>query len=234
MSAQPWFSEWNYRVLRWLFEVVRHGARRDTFFQFLTMNHLVSNWIFAAAFYLFWRKEDERKEFRRTQLFRIVVAFAIAVIITLLVRPWITWPAPGLSPRFQALYPNYFWGTGSYDSFPSHSTLTDFVIAAGLWQLSRPVSIGLAVCVLGVISLPRVFVGGHYPIDVVASLVLIIVVLVLIGRWQPPENWRRWLAEDQPAHLSREFVLLLWLFEVGEDFRGLSSIVFHLRKLAGV
>lgn len=233
MSGQPWFSDWNYAVLKWLFGLVPHHSRTDTFFQFLAANHLVSTWVFAAAFYWFWQCQHENKQLRRAQLLQIVIAFAIAVFITLVIRPWIAWPAPVLNPRFQALYPQYLWGLGSYDCFPSHSTLADFIVAAGIWRLNRRVSVVLCLWVLMGISLPRIFVGGHYPVDVIASIALDLIVLGTVTTWNPPESWQQWLTQDGPGQSLREVLLILWVFELGEDFRGISSIAFQLKRLAG-
>jgi len=225
----PWFSEWNYRTLQALFHVLPHRGSTDTLFDFLDFNQLVSTWIFAASFYLFWIIDYGRTMWRRCRLFQIVVAFGIAIPITLIVRPWISWPAPVLNPRFRVLYPSYFWGNGNLNSFPSHSTLAYFMVAAGVWPLNRRASLWLSVGVLTLISLPRLYVGGHYPIDVLASLVLVIVVLALVWRWQVPASVASWLVRSGPGTFLREFLLILWVFELGEGFRGSTNILFEIR-----
>lgn len=147
-----------------------------------------------------------------------------------MVRPWISWPAPSLNRNFQSLYPGYLWNTGSADCFPSHSTLIYFTVAAGLLPLSRWVSLILSAAVLGMISLPRVYVGGHYPVDVLASLLLTILVLPVVWRWNVPEPAINWLNEKgySTSILLRELVLMLWLFELGEGFTGSTSALKHL------
>ena len=216
------------RATQWLFRLVRHRGSTDTFFDFLTFNHLVSTWIFAAVFYLYWRIHDERTMWRRWRLTQAAIAFAAAVGITLIVRPWIAWPAPALNPTFRPLYPNYFWGNGSYDSFPSHATLAYFIVAAGVWPLNRRLAVALAVWVLVFISFPRIFVGGHYPIDVIASLALGIVVLLVIWQWNPGQTRLEWLVS--PRNAWRELVLILWLFELGEEFGGLTNALIEIKR----
>jgi len=230
MLHEPFLSDWNYRVIQLLFRLVPHDTVTDTIFGFVVFNPLLSTWIFAACFYIFWAIEDSRTVWRRTRLFQTVFAFAVALTITLVIRPWIAWPAPSLIPRFQVLYPDYLWGGGSGNSFPSHSTLTYFMIAAGLWPLHRRVSLLLSLLVIGVISVPRVYVGGHYPIDILASLVLVVLVLSLVSRWPVPLFIANWLARSGPGTYPRELLLILWVFEVGEGFRGSASILKHLRS----
>jgi len=228
MAAQPWLVEANYKILQWLFRIVRHRSFSDTLLDFLTFNHLVSTWVFAAVFYVYWQLKDGQTKWRRVRLTQVVVAFVIAVIVTLVVRPWINWPAPSLNPRFQPLYPAYFWGNGSYDSFPSHATLAYIMIALGVWVFNRRLSLILIAVVLVLISFPRIFVGGHYPIDVLASLVLGTVMVIVSWRWQLPTRISEWLVQEGRASIWRELLVIFWVFELGEEFRGITNFAAHV------
>lgn len=185
--------------------------------------------MFAAAFYLYWSIDDSWTELRRGRLVQAVAALVLAVLISLVVRPWIAWPAPALNPSFRPLYPSYFWGNGSPDSFPSHSTLAYFTIAAGLWPLSRRVSLALSGAVLGLVVLPRVYVGGHYPVDVVAALALTAGALPLAWRWHLPQPLAKWLIEKGPRTAGRELLLILFVFELGEGFKGSTYLLANIR-----
>ena len=102
----------------------------------------------------------------------IVLSVTTAVLITIALRPWIAWPAPARSPSFQQLFPPKLQGHGTGDCFPSHATLAYWIVAWGLWPLHRATALALAVLVIPLIAIPRVYVGGHYPIDIVASVLL--------------------------------------------------------------
>jgi membrane-associated phospholipid phosphatase len=216
----PWFSDWNGRVLEKLFAAVPHGARIDTLAQFLTLNALASTWIYALAFYLLWQKDDERRTWRRVRLAEIGLACAAAVAVTFLLRPWVGWPAPALTSSFRSLYPDYFWGSGSGNSFPSHSTLVYFLVAIGLWPLDRRWSGALAVLVAPLISLPRIYVGGHYPVDILAALGLAAVALWAVRRICALPRPADWMRRGVQLGWFTEVVFFLWLFELGEGFRG--------------
>jgi undecaprenyl-diphosphatase len=227
----PWLAGWNYRLLQILFHVLPHSATIDTFFEFLESNRLVTTWIFAACFYWFWSKEDQKTTWRRQQLFQLIVATAIAVLLTLAIRPWMGWPAPARDPTFRALYPQYFWHNGTLNSFPSHATLVYFAVAAGLWTFNRSLSLGLALLALGIVSVPRIYLGGHYPIDVAASMLLAIFALTLIRHWRLPVAIAERLDARGPGTAVREFLLILWIFELGEGFRGTMSILINVNRL---
>lgn len=231
MPHGPIFSDWNYHVLRDFFWLLPHTGSRDTLAQFLTVNALASTWIFSAVFFLFWRIEDKRREWRRSCLLEVVFAFFLAMIVTLAWRPWIGWAAPSLVPRFQMLYPDYFWNDGNHNCFPSHSTLIYLLVAAGFWPFKRWVSALLMLWVLLGISAPRVYVGGHYPIDVLAGIVIAAVAL-WIARWicATPRIAGLFSQIITKDGISLDLFLFLWLFELAEGFRSSYIIAMGLAR----
>jgi membrane-associated phospholipid phosphatase len=230
VTPSPWFSDWNFHILQELFRFIPHNLRRDSLADFVTMNALVSTWIYAAVFYLFWRIEDSRTVWRRTRLLEILVAFCLAMLATLAWRPLIGWPAPNLVTRFQKLYPTYFWYQGNWNCFPSHSTLIYLIVAAGLWPFKRWLSALLMLWVLLAISLPRVYVGGHYPVDVLAAILLAVVALWTARHICANPRVSGLLMQGSSMGLRIEWLLFLWLFELGEGFRSSNSIATYLAR----
>jgi undecaprenyl-diphosphatase len=233
MIADPWFSHWNHEALEALFRYIPHDQRTDDAFDLLIATPLLCTWFFAAFFYRLWVIDDEQLARRREYLFKILVAVGGAFLVTAVIRPWISWPAPVLNPQFQPLFPRYRWGSGTWNCFPSHSTLAYFTVAAGLWPLRRSLSIALSVLALACVSLPRVYLGGHYPIDVLFSCVLGVLALVAVSRWNVPAPISQWLSKGGAGTAIRDWLFFLWVFEFGEGFRGVeffAGFVHHLLR----
>ena len=228
VTPGPWFSDWNFHILQELFRLLPHNLRRDSLADFVTMNALASTWIFAAVFYFCWRIEDGRTVWRRSRLLEIFYAFFQAMLVTLTWRPWIAWPAPNLVPRFQILYPRYFWNEGNLNCFPSHSTLIYLIVAVGLWPFKRWVSALLVLWVLLAISLPRIYVGGHYPVDVLAAILLTAIVAWITRRICADPRVSGLLARIISKRMLVECLLFLWLFELAEGFRSTYSIATYI------
>ena len=229
MATDPWFSSWNYGLFQILFRYLPHTKITDELCDQLISNPLLSSWIFAACFYRYWHQGDAHTEWRRSYLFRTVLAFGLAGLVTLVVRPWVHWPAPVLNPDFQPLFPHYLWGNGSANCFPSHSTLAYFTIAAGFWPLNRKLSVCLSIFALSFVSFPRVYAGGHYPIDVLFSCVLGL--SVLAGAWHWPVAARAAsgsLTLKLPSWL-KDSLMFLWVFELAEGFRASESLFRAVR-----
>jgi undecaprenyl-diphosphatase len=78
-------------------------------------------------------------------------------------------------------------------SFPSDHATFAFAIAASLWQVNRRLSIALLL-LSTVLGLARVFVGAHYPLDILGGAVLGIGVSAGLS----------WLKDRNPVHRALE------------------------------
>jgi membrane-associated phospholipid phosphatase len=230
MTPGPFLPDWNFHLLQQLFRLLPHNLQRDSLADFLTTNALVSTWIYAAVFYVYWSIEDSRRVWRRAHLLEVFVAFWLAMLASVVFRPWIAWPAPNLVPRFQMLYPRYFWNEGNSNCFPSHSTLIYLIVAAGFWPFKRRLSAVLILWVLAAISLPRVYVGGHYPVDVLAAILLAVVALWTARQICANPRVSGLLMQASSMGLKIEWLLFLWLFELGDGFRSSYSIATYLAR----
>lgn len=204
---------------------------RDTAARFVAENSLVSCFVIGAIFYYYWQIKDERTLWRRRHLIGIIVACVVAVTVTGLWRPWLHWPSPSRSEGFHGLFPAYLWGTGTENSFPSHSTLVYILVAFGLWPLSRTISFLSAVFVLIFISLPRMYVGGHYPIDILAMLPFALAVLLPVSWWAAGSESAIRLVRVFSAGGWADFVLFLWFFELSEGFGSFGDLLRRIAKL---
>lgn len=231
MAVDPWFAAWNHRVLETLFRLIPHSQTADDRFGDLISNPFWGTWIFAVFFFRAWAIDDEKQSFRRNLLFETVLAVTVAFVVTILIRPFERWPAPVLSPAFQPLFPRYLWGEGMWNCFPSHSTLVYFTVAAGFWWLNRGLGVCLSLFALAVVSLPRVYLGGHYPVDVLFSCILGVGILGVARRWHLPAAISCWLVRKGKGTVVRDCLLFLWVFELGEGFRGTEFMAAALRRL---
>ena len=210
-----------------MFRDIPHHRGSDWALQSVVRYPVLCTWIFALVFFLIWAKNDERRSQRRTGLLKATVAIALAGVITLVFRPWIAWPAPAQSAAFRDLFPRYLWGEGTGNSFPSHSTLAYFTLSMGLWPMARKLALGLALWTLTWVSFPRVYLGGHYPVDVLASIALGFLLLGAIWKWSVPPKVCSWLIAEGVAAKIRNFFFLVWVVELGEGFRA-TEIVMHM------
>jgi len=205
---------------------------RVTIAEIFIQNPWISTLPFAFAFYVTWSQTSEGVTRRRQRLLEIPLTCIIAVAVTVVLRPWFAWPSPSHSPDFQSLYPAYLWAYGNENCFPSHSTLICLIVAIGLLPLHRKVGAILIAFVFVTISLPRIYVGGHYPIDVAASAVLAVACYWVVRALSLLARFRAILSWAASRGLLSECAIFLWSFELGDGFRGTLMTVKTLRQLA--
>jgi undecaprenyl-diphosphatase len=231
IHSTPWFFSWNYELLRNFFQLWPHNNLRIAIAYHFIRNPLISTFIYAIAFYFFWWKKDDQTQVRRNHLMGAICACILAVLATGLARPWIAWPAPALSEQFQGLFPNLLWGRGTTNCFPSHSTLVYLTVAIGVFHLNRRVGIFLISFAFLAISLPRIYVGGHYPIDVVGAVVFSLAASFLIWMFMANTHFTDALTWISTRRRWTEALVLFWLCELGEGFRASDTTAHMIARI---
>lgn len=235
VDAHPWLYSTNTAVLHLLFKILPHSFLRDSFAEFLVFNPILSTWVFGAAFYFYWRSpRDVPDDDRRRALSTGIIAFVIALAISFLLSVWIHWPAPVRTSELRSLYPSDYLLLGSENSFPSSSTLLYFTVSLSFWRISRRLSSLLIVQTLVAISLPRIYTGGHYPVDVAASiglsLVCFAVVREVLGRkW---DKIKVWPSQSRFASTTAQIALFVWVIELANGFHATESAVSSIMHVS--
>jgi membrane-associated phospholipid phosphatase len=113
----------------------------------------------------------------RLRIITTMVGSATTILLALLAGALINSPPPVYRRGLTYLSPSYIDPNPSPSSFLSLSTVLYSSVAAGISSIHRIMGWFLWVALLLLVSLPRMYVGGHYFSDVVAGLVL-----ALLGR----------------------------------------------------
>lgn len=126
--------------------------------------------VLMALLWWAWFRRDAGQSSTR----EIVLATLAAGFTALFVARVLSWTLPfRLRPMF--VYPSGFapkaeWS--QWSSFPSDHATLFFSLATGLFYVAQPVGVVTALYVLVVICLPRIFMGLHYPTDILAGALL--------------------------------------------------------------
>ena len=170
-------------ILRYVNQFPQHSWLLDKGMGFVSHNNLFKGGIFTMLLWWAWFKQEKRPSHHRAQIISTllsgVVAIAVARALALLL-PFRVRPLQEASVHFVLPYgrmPDWFEG---WSSFPSDHAVLFFTLATGLFLLHRTIGIFALVYSLVFIAAPRVYVGIHYPTDILAGA-LIGIVIALLG-----------------------------------------------------
>jgi undecaprenyl-diphosphatase len=153
--------------------------------------------LLLALLYLSFREKSQRA----------AILSGISVLMALGIGQVIGWIVNRPRPYFFATH--VLIGRTVDSSFPSdHATLA-FALAMLLWYYHKNLSLSLlALAVL--LSFARVYVGAHYPTDVLGGAILGSVVGLVVGKLSLQSPWKNWLKASL-SYLSR------WRLAAGEN-----------------
>ncbi len=159
-------------IIPWICRYTEHSWIFDYTVFRISDTNLLKGGIFLALLWAFWFRRAEDKTRDRTlflaTLGGCVLALAINKVLQIgaphRLRPYLA-GVPGVT------YP-YDLGMVKISSFPSDHASLFFALATGLWLLSRRTGIFAFAYAIIVICLPRIYLGLHYPSDLLAGAVV--------------------------------------------------------------
>jgi undecaprenyl-diphosphatase len=223
-----------------LFEYVNSLAGRsepaDRFVELITHNYLFKGLLFMALFWGFWYSGDRFGTDTKEKLLAILFAATAAILLgrsLAVLGPFRLRPmhAPGLpfnQPFNQS--PTAFVG---WSSMPSDNAMLHFALATGFCLVSRGAGVVAILFTVAVVSLPRVYLGFHYPSDIFVGAVMgaavVLILVPLLTRLLVRERVMDRVASYQyllyPA-------LFLATFEVATMFESLRQASLELWRIA--
>jgi len=154
---------------------------------FIAESHLLKGGILTMLVWGVWFSSDENQERMRnrevvlTALFACFVALFIARLLQVAL-PFRLRPLHIPELGFKLPYSMAPRVLEDWSSFPSDHATLFFSLAAGLFSISRFVGTVSLIYVLVVICIPRIYIGLHFPSDIIGGAVLGIATTYLATR----------------------------------------------------
>jgi undecaprenyl-diphosphatase len=201
-------------------------------------NNILKGGVMSAIYWHLWFGKGAERERRRRSIVIILAGAFLAVIVS----RTISLLAPfRLRPLYDGGIPHPSYSIPitanleNWNAFPSDTATLFFALAFGIAYLSRRLAIPVLLYTAGWIALPRIYLGLHYPSDIVAGAAIgIATVWVLLRtQWLHSVIARRVLAFESASPQWFYPIAFLMSFELADlfnDVRNVGRVVVHLLR----
>ena len=122
-------------------------------------------------------------------------------------------------------------GLEKWSAFPSDHAALFFALAFGLIFVSPWMAAIACLYVCGIIFVPRVFIGFHYPTDIVAGCVIAVVLISLVEipriRRVIARPFLAWMERHPASFYACAFLFSFLICTLFDDIRGMAGFIWH-------
>jgi undecaprenyl-diphosphatase len=199
---------------------------------------LAKGYLVLPLFWWAWFRPTPEKEAAQETVILTLLAGLIAVALARslqIVLPYRPRPLHTAGLHFLAPYSSPVTYFSDWSSFPSDHASLFFALATGLCLIS-PLIGALALLHAGlIVSLPRIYLGLHFPTDILSGALIGIGMMSLV--WTFRSSWRpvvdpvlAWSRSSPQTFFPCFFLLTAELAHLFEDTRALAETLWHIVK----
>jgi undecaprenyl-diphosphatase len=214
-------------LLLWINHPAGRSGVVDRLIYDLADSDLLKGGVFLALYWWLWfDHRADRKEAHRRDVVVALIAAVITAVVSRAFQVGLPFHQRPLHTRDLGLHvpltvdPETL---NTFSSFPSDHAMLFFALCVPLWSRSRWLGIAAGLWTAVVICVPRIYLGFHFPSDVVAGailgIVLMLILRALIARTTVPDRVVGFAYSYPVAFYPLAFVLSLELATLFADVR---------------
>lgn len=222
-------------VVLFLNQFARASWSFDHLIDFISKSNLFKGGAMTAMLWWLWFHRAEEDETRRAHIVATLIASVAAIAVArglALKLPFRSRPVHDADLAFVLPYGANRGMMESWSAFPSDHAVLFFALAAGTWFVSRTAGILAAAYVTFLIMLPRLYLGLHYPSDILVGALIGIAIAGLANstavRRRIADPALRWLRASPSSFYACFFVLSFQIAVLFDDGRDLASLLKFL------
>lgn len=215
------------------------AGRSSTFDQFvflLANNYLLKSGVIIALLYWLWLRSDDRPADRRaTMIFGLFASCAAILLARLLAACMPFRERPLRNPDLHFVIPTSMTSHNliGWSAFPSDTATLWFGVATCLFLVSRRAGLFAFAYVAVVSGLARIYLGIHYPTDILAGALLGIGVVSLVrvpSLKAAVTHWPMRVLHDDPPLAHTAFCFMIFI--IGTTFEPVYQLgIFALKAV---
>lgn len=169
-------NSFDFRIISFLNRYAHRSPNLDYVIMLIGSNPLAKGGVITALIWWAWFRPGENKERDHEYLFYGILASLFSVLAARALAdllPFRERPFANAAVHFQLPYHvNFLEHMMPWSSFPSDHAALFFALAISILFVSRGAGIFALLHAFFVVSLPRIYMGMHYPTDILAGTVI--------------------------------------------------------------
>lgn len=238
-SRRPTLNSFDADVISFLNQFAHRSWTFDSLVMIVGFNPLIKGGVITSLMWWAWFRPGANKTRDREFLVYGIVACFLAVLAARTIAdalPFRERPLVNAALHFQLPYRADPGSVIGWSSFPSDHAAVFFALGTCILFVSRGAGILALSHAFFVISLPRVYMGVHYPTDILAGVLIGVAIAssakIVVVRTTVTRPAMRWLEKD-PATFYAALFLLTYLITVTFDpLRKVGVAFFGILKVA--
>jgi undecaprenyl-diphosphatase len=229
--------EFDVSVILFLNQFARVSWALDHLIVLVSGSNLLKGGMLTALLWWLWFRPGEHADSSRSHIVATVAASLVAIAVAralALLLPFRLRPVH--DPNLDLVLP-YGAVKGmleSWSAFPSDHAVLFFALATGVWFVSRPLGALAVAYAIIVIALPRLYLGFHYPSDVIVGG-LIGMVIAIVANSDTPRRYiagpmLQWLHASPGSFYALLFLLSFQISVLFEDGRNIGKALYNLLR----
>jgi undecaprenyl-diphosphatase len=222
-------------IITFLNSFARHSWAFDSFVYMISGNNLFKGGLIVPLIWWAWFRPNADKADTRQQLICAIFACLVAVLIArglAIMLPFRNRPMTVAALHFQRPYGADEGNLINWSSFPSDHAAVFFSLAMSIFFVWRAAGIAALSYVFLFISMPRLYLGFHYPTDILAGA-FIGITLALIARAKVFRDWAGrfmmpWLERSPGSFYACLFILTFQIATLFQSMRGIARFLLSL------
>jgi undecaprenyl-diphosphatase len=234
-------NSFDLAILRFFNQFAQHSWTFDNTIVFICYSELFKGGAVIPLLWWTWftggGDQQRRRQIVLMTLLAGLVSLAVARALAIMV-PYRPRPAQLLELGFLTPLGVNALRLKGWNAFPSDHASLFVTLAIGLVLISRRLGLAVLAYVIVVICLPRIYVGLHYPTDLIAGALLGTATILLVNQfaWVKKlinDHIMPWVERNPPAFYAAFFIVTHQFTTLFQEVRFLGNFVIEMVEAFG-